>query len=143
MQEQDKIGFKDMMNSLCTIYGKQPLDKDTLRIWFYKLEKFQFNEVTKAFDKYVDTSKFMPTPSDILMLVKEKPVQYNSLPAPKLSLDQNRLYSANVMKYVDDHKPIEQKNLKDMRAWAYRIIANPKNYPAISLKFAKDAINSK
>jgi hypothetical protein len=30
-----------------------------------------------------------------------------------------------------------------MRAWAKRIIANPKNYPPISLKFAKEAVHAK
>ena len=29
-----------------------------------------------------------------------------------------------------------------MKAWAHRIIANPKNYPAISLKTAKEALNA-
>lgn len=140
MQEQDKTGFRDMMNSLCTIYGKQSLDKDTLRIWFYKLEKYEFNEVTKAFDKHVDTSKFMPTPSDILTLVKEKPIQYMALQAPKLSKEQNHKYSHEVLKFIAEQ---ENNRPKDMRAWAKRIIANPKNYPAISLKFAKEAINTK
>ena len=37
----------------------------------------------------------------------------------------------------------EEKKLKDMRAWAHRIIANPKNYPAISLKTAQEAIRAK
>jgi hypothetical protein len=32
---------------------------------------------------------------------------------------------------------------KDMRAWAKRILANPKNYPAISLKFALEAMVAK
>jgi hypothetical protein len=32
---------------------------------------------------------------------------------------------------------------KDMRAWAKRIIANPKNYPAKSLKFAQEAMVAK
>lgn len=143
MNEQDKIAFKSIMDTITTLYQRQPLDMDTMRVWFYKLQKFEFNVVTKAFDKWVDSNKFMPTPFDILQLCKEKPIEYHSLPAPKLSIDQNKVYSANVMKYVADHKPAEEKNLKDMRAWAHRIIANPKKYPAISLKFAKEAIHAK
>jgi hypothetical protein len=142
MNLEDKTGFKSMMDTLTTLYQKQALDQDTLRVWFYKLEKFEFNQVTKAFDKWVDQSRFMPTPSDILTLVKEKPIEYMKLEAPKLSKEANAVYAANVNRFVQDNKS-EDKKLKDMRAWAHRIIANPKNYPPISLEFAKEAINAK
>ena len=142
MIESDKSNFKDMMNSVCTIFGKPTLDKDTLRIWYYKLEKFEFKVITQAFDKWVDSNKFMPTPSDILSLCKEKPIQYTQLEAPKLSKTENKLQAANVMQFVAEHSYKEDKKLKDMRAWAHRIIENPKKYPAISLQFAKEALNA-
>ncbi len=140
MDSNNKQGFKAMMDTVTTLYQKQPLDQDTLRVWFYKLERFEFAQVTKAFDKWVDQSRFMPTPSDILTLVKEKPIEYMKLEAPKLSKEQNHKYSHEVLKFMaeqDNNKP------KDMRAWAKKIIVNPKNYPAISLKFAKEAVNAK
>ena len=136
----DKIGFKQMMDTVTTLYQKQSLDQDTLRVWFAKLEKYEFNVVTKAFDKHVDSSKFMPTVFDILQFCREKPIEFVQLQAPKLSKQQNHKYSHEVLKFMaeqDNNKP------KDMRAWAKRIIANPKNYPAISLKFAKEATNAK
>jgi hypothetical protein len=142
MQEQDKTGFKSMMDTLATLYQKQSLDQDTLRVWFYKLQKYEFQQVTKAFDKWVDTSKFMPTPADILTLVKEKPIEYISLPAPKLSIAQNKAHADKILAEAYNRLP-EEKKLKDMRAWARRIMANPKNYPAISLEFAKEALNAK
>jgi hypothetical protein len=142
MQEKDKISFKSMMDTLASIYQKQPLDQNTLRVWFYKLEKFEFSIVTKAFDKHIDSSKFFPSIFDILQLCKEKPIEFARLEAPKLSKEANAVYAANVNKFVQDIKS-EDKKLKDMRAWAHRIIANPKNYPAISLEFAKEAINAK
>ena len=142
MQEKDKISFKSMMDTLASIYQKQPLDQNTLRVWFYKLEKFKFSIVTKAFDKHIDSSKFFPSIFDILQLCKEKPIEFARLEAPKLSKEANAVYAANVNKFVQDIKS-EDKKLKDMRAWAHRIIANPKNYPAISLEFAKEAINAK
>jgi hypothetical protein len=40
MTLEDKISFKSMMDTLASIYQKQPLDQNTLRVWFYKLEKF-------------------------------------------------------------------------------------------------------
>jgi hypothetical protein len=142
MQEKDKISFKSMMDTLASIYQKQPLDQNTLRVWFYKLEKFEFSIVTKAFDKHIDNSKFFPSIFDILQLCREKPIEFARLEAPKLSKEINAVYAANVNKFVQDIKN-EDKKLKDMRAWAHRIIANPKNYPAISLEFAKEAIHAK
>jgi hypothetical protein len=142
MTLEDKISFKSMMDTLASIYQKQPLDQNTLRVWFYKLEKFEFSIVTKAFDKHIDNSKFFPSIFDILQLCREKPIEFARLEAPKLSKEANAVYAANVNRFVQDNK-IEDKKLKDMRAWAHRIIANPKNYPAISLEFAKEAINAK
>ena len=142
MTLNDKISFKSMMDTLASIYQKQPLDQNTLRVWFYKLEKFEFSIVTKAFDKHIDNSKFFPSIFDILQLCREKPIEFARLEAPKLSKEANAVYAANVNKFVQDIKS-EDKKLKDMRSWAHRIIANPKNYPPISLEFAKEAINAK
>ena len=142
MTLNDKISFKSMMDTLASVYQKQPLDQDTLRVWFYKLEKFEFSIVTKAFNKHIDNSKFFPSIFDILQLCREKPIEFARLEAPKLSKEANAVYAANVNKFVQDNK-IEEKKLKDMRAWAHRIIANPKNYPSISLEFAKEAIHAK
>jgi hypothetical protein len=142
MNINDKISFKSMMDTLASIYQKQPLDQNTLRVWFYKLEKFEFSIVTKAFDKHIDNSKFFPSIFDILQLCREKPIEFARLEAPKLSKEANAVYAANVNRFVQDNK-IEDKKLKDMRAWAHRIIANPKNYPAISLEFAKEAVSAK
>ena len=142
MTLNDKISFKSMMDTLASIYQKQPLDQNTLRVWFYKLEKFEFTIVTKAFDKHIDNSKFFPSIFDILQLCREKPIEFARLEAPKLSKEANAVYAANVNRFVQDNK-IEDKKLKDMRAWAHRIIANPKNYPPISLEFAKEAIHAK
>jgi hypothetical protein len=142
MTLEDKISFKSMMDTLASIYQKQPLDQNTLRVWFYKLEKFEFSIVTKAFDKHINNSKFFPSIFDILQLCREKPIEFARLEAPKLSKEANAVYAANVNRFVQDNI-IEDKKLKDMRAWAHRIIANPKNYPAISLEFAKEAINAK
>ena len=141
MTLNDKISFKSMMDTLTSIYQKQPLDQNTLRVWFYKLEKFEFTIVTKAFDKHIDNSKFFPSIFDILQLCREKPIEFARLEAPKLSKEANAVYAANVNRFVQDNK-IEDKKLKDMRAWAHRIIANPKNYPSISLEFAKEAVHA-
>ena len=142
MTLNDKIRFQSMMDTLTSVYQKQPLDQDSFKFWFYKLQNFEFNVVTKAFDKHIDNSKFFPSIFDILQLCREKPIEFARLEAPKLSKQANAVYAANVNKFVQDIKS-EDKKLKDMRAWAHRIIANPKNYPPISLKFAKEAVHAK
>lgn len=143
MTQNDKIAFKQMMDTVTTLYQKPNLDIDTIRVWFAKLEKFEFNVVTKAFDKHVDSSKFMPTVFDILQFCREKPIEFVQLQAPKLNNQQNKEQADKLLAMIHEKMPIEDKKLKDMRAWAHRIIANPKNYPAISLKTAKEALNAK
>jgi hypothetical protein len=140
MTPQDKIAFKQVMDTVTALYQKPQLDIDTLRVWFGKLEKFEFNVVTKAFDKWVDNNKFIPTVFDILQLCREKPIEFVQLQAPKLTRQQNHQYSHEVLKFMAEQ---QSNKPKDMRAWAKRIIANPKNYPAISLKFAQEAMAAK
>ena len=141
MTQDDKINFKQMMNTVTTLYQKSHLDIDTLRVWFGKFQCYEFDQVTTAFDKWVTQSKFMPTPADIFTLIKEKKIEFARLEPAKLSKEENAVYAANVNKYVQDIKP-KEKNIKYYRAWAHRIIANPKRYPAISLEFAKIALNA-
>jgi len=139
MTPQDKIAFKQVMDTVSSLYQRPQLDIDTLRVWFGKLEKFEFNLVTKAFDKWVDNNKFMPTVFDILQLCREKPIEFVQLKAPTLTKQQNHQYSHEVLKFMAEQ---QTNKPKDMKAWAKRIMANPKNYPAISLKFAKEALNA-
>jgi len=143
MTQDDKIGFKSMMDTVTSLYQKPNLDIDTLRVWFAKLEKFEFSVVTKSFDKWVDSNKFMPTVFDILQLCREKPIEFVQLQAPKLNNQQNKAQADKMLALIQEKMPQEEKKLKDMRAWARRIIDNPKKYPVISLKFAKDAIHAK
>lgn len=142
MTEQDKKAFKDMMNSIMTIYSRPLPDQDLLRIWFMKLEKYDFSAVCKAFDTWVDTSKHCPTIFDILNLVRPKIEFAPALQAPKLSFEQNRQHADKLINEIEKRMPKEEKKLKDMRAWAKRIIENPKKYPAISLQFAKEALHA-
>lgn len=139
MTEQDKKAFKEMMNATMSIYNKQMPDLNTLRIWFMKLEKFEFQKVADAFNKWIDENKFAPTPSDILGIIKTKPIEFTALPKPTMSKHDSKVMADNVVKFIAE-QPIAESKLKDMRAWAHRIINNPKNYPAISLKFAKEAL---
>jgi predicted transglutaminase-like cysteine proteinase len=139
MIEQDKIAFRDMMNSVTTIYNKQHLDKDTLRIWFSKLQRFDFPSICKAFDRWVDSEKKMPTPTDIISLCQVKFVEFAKLPKPAISAEHSKKYIENLHRVIAEVNAQLEKP-KDMKEWARRILKNPNKYPAISAEFAKEAL---
>ena len=72
MIESEKGQFKAMMKALTALYGKQELDVELLRIWWHKLSRFDFQTVSRSFDKWIDTNKKMPVPADILELCKSQ-----------------------------------------------------------------------
>lgn len=137
MIEQDKIEFKKMMVAMTNLYNKPALEKDVLRIWWAKLERYDIQVVYAAFDKFTTNSIKFPTPADIVDLCKAPKIEYAQLAAPKLNKEQNKEYADNLVKAINE-QIYEEK--KDYKAWAKNIIANPKKYPAISLEFAKEAM---
>ena len=70
MIDSEKAQFKAMMKALTQLFNKPDLDIELLRIWWHKLQRFDFRVVSKAFDTWVDGNKRMPTPADILELCK-------------------------------------------------------------------------
>jgi hypothetical protein len=70
MVDNEKAQFKAMMKALTQLFNKPELDIELLRIWWHKLNRFEFRVVSKSFDSWVDSNKRMPTPADILELCK-------------------------------------------------------------------------
>ena len=70
MQIEDKRAFQSMMITVMALYYKPSLDKDALRVWWQKLERFDFNTVSKAFNIFTDSPNKPPTPADIIDLCK-------------------------------------------------------------------------
>jgi len=134
--DTDKVAFKEMLVAVFSIYSKPQPEKEILRIWWHKLERFDFNVVGRAFDKWTDIPNKLPQPADIVSLCRPHEEVYKALPAP-VNKEANKVHSEEIVKYI--HETI--KPTKDMRAWARRIIANPKKYPDISLRIAKEALN--
>ena len=138
MIDTDKRPFADMINALFAIYNKQPPEKEMLRIWWHKLERFEFSIVSKALDIYTDTPNKLPQPADIIALCKPREDVYYALPSP-VNYEENK-------KHVEELNTFVAKKLKpktDHKAWAKRIIANPQNFPEISLKYAQEAMQHK
>ena len=143
MIDQEKIGFKAMMNSITTIYSRPELDRETLRVWWMKLDEYDFSVVSKSFDSWVDKNKFMPTIFDIVSLCKlSKPKEYIKM-LPK-----------NPTPYEIEHNKEKAKELvskiklkpTDPKAWAKRILerqAKGEYRLEIGVKFAREALRVK
>jgi hypothetical protein len=135
MIEQDKRNFMNMINSVMNIYGEPNVELNMMRIWFAKLQQFDFVAVCKAFDSHTSKSTYAPTPADIIRLCPIS-TEYTKLPAPKMPKEESKVFSEKLLEAVEK----APKPTTDPKAWAKRIIANPKNYPDISLRFAKEAL---
>ena len=144
MIETEKIGFRDMLHSVTTIYSRPDLDRETLRIWWAKLEKYEFMVISKAFDKYVNSNKFMPTISDILDLCRlQEPKEFIKA-LPRHFSDQELKNNHEKMKALAKEMANQRSN--DPKAWARKIIndAEKGRYKIdIGIKFAREALRTK
>jgi len=142
--EQEKIGFKDMMHSVTTIYSRPDLDRETLRIWWAKLEKYEFMVVSKAFDRYVNSNKFMPTISDILDICRMQEPKEFVKALPRHFTEQEIRNNHDKMKRVANE--IASRPTADPKAWARRILNDSEKgryKNDIGIKFAKEALRIK
>ena len=124
-----------MMNIVQSNYGRKPLDKDALRYWFGKLEKYSIEDVSKAFDKWIDSQDDLPTVHNILQLMRPVVTIHQRLASP-LRIEDNKKHVAELKEGIEKMAAPR----RDMRAWAKKILDNPSNYPDISVRFAKEAL---
>lgn len=89
MVNTEKQSFWNMMNVCCELYKRPALSKEAVSIWWSKLEKYNFNIVSRAFDKWSTDNSFMPTPHDIIELCKTQQERvFNQKITKKLSEDE-------------------------------------------------------
>ncbi len=141
--DTEKRGFKDMMNTMSSIYSKPEPTQDTLRVWWAKLEKYEFMQVSRAFDDWVNKNKYMPTVADIFETIKSsEPKEFIKMlprkPTP-YEIEHNK-QKANEL--------ISKLNLKltDPKAWATAILnrhAQGQYKLEIGVKFAREALKIK
>lgn len=138
MTENDKKEFAMMMRITWQSYGRNHPDKETMRFWFEKLSEHDIMTVGKAFDEWIDTmAKDLPSYKNIKDLCKPKPTIFARLPSP-LAIAENHRHAVEVKQAVEQMT----KPKRDMKAWAKKIIANPRNYHDISFKLAKEALGN-
>ena len=136
MIETDKKAFQLMMKIVCSSFNHKEFDKETLRYWFSKLERYDFNTVSNAFDVWLNSSRNFPTIKDIIELCKPKEDIYLKLPH-KIDYKESKKHADEIKQAVD----AMTKPKKDYKDWAHKILANPKAYPDISVRFAHEALN--
>jgi hypothetical protein len=136
MIEKDKILFKQMLDTVFEMHNRDLLTIEQMRVWWAKLSQYEFSIVSNAVATLTANSKFCPTLADIDKLCYIKPNDFAKIAPPRMSKEDSKVQSDKMMETIS-------KTLKpttDYKAWAKRIMINPKDYPAISLKFAKEAL---
>jgi len=132
MIESDKRAFAEMVKAIYIIYSKPQPEKEMLRIWWHKLERFDFNVVGKAFDTWTDKPNKIPQPADIIALCKPAEPVYLALPAP-VSYIENKQHIDKLNNFISERL----KPKTDYRAWAKRILRNPEKFPESSVVAAE------
>ena len=66
MKNEDKVSFKLMLDSVCKLYGRPHMEQADIKLWWYKLVGFEYQDVGRSFDRWTSNKAFMPTPFDII-----------------------------------------------------------------------------
>jgi hypothetical protein len=135
----DAKEFSTLMDVTWQSLGRNYVDRPTKLYWFNKLQKYALGQVANSFDKWIMTrtenNKDLPTIDDIIKgcIVKDdfvKALPYKNNPEiSKDGLDKIAKVISQTLKPKTDYK-----------AWAKRILANPQNFPAQSVAYAKEAL---
>ena len=144
MIETQKKGFKDMMNTIASIYSKPEPTQDTLRVWWAKLEKYEFMDVSHAFDDWVNRNKYMPTIADVLETLKANQPKDFVKALPRHFTEEEIKNNHDRMKKTVQE--ISSKPSLDPKAWARKIVNDfdkGKYKSEIGLKFAREALRLK
>jgi hypothetical protein len=136
MIEKDKILFKQMLDTVFEMHNRDLLTIEQMRVWWAKLSQYEFNIVSNAVATLTANSKFCPTLADIDKLCYIKPNDFAKIAPPRMSKEDSKIQSDKMMENISK----TLKPTSDYKAWARCIMSNPKDYPAISLKFAKEAL---
>lgn len=116
--------------------GRNTVDRETKRYWFDKLINYSLEDVSNAFDKWLLTQDKLPVVKDILSLCQHKVTISPRLEKSSLSREENKAQAAKVTKFIAQNVKPARRGL----AWAEKVKSNPKNYPAITLKLANEAL---
>jgi hypothetical protein len=144
MNDEDKELFTQMMLTTCRQYSKSPFDENVSRLWYHSLKIFDFSTISRSMEKWILTSKFMPTVSDIVKLCRleiSQRSQANQIPY-KVDKSRKQEFQKKLQEALTSAK---LKNYKHPKMWAVRILNRHKNgdYDSIvGLEMAKEVVDN-
>lgn len=135
---------KSLLDRMAAMYGSaflskwEKTDPAAMRdMWADALGAYSGEQIKWALDSLISSGKeFPPGLPEFVALCRQAPrPQPIALPQPKVEPEQARQRMSDLEKHVAEfgRKAVGKE-------WARDIIANPKQYPPISLKFARMAI---
>jgi hypothetical protein len=134
----DAKQFSIMMDVTWQSNHRNPVDKQTKRYWFDKLQHLPMGDLEIAFDYWIMHNKEkLPTIPEIIDLCKPKPQFNKALPKPK----NDEVSQAGVEKI----NKVIAENIKpkiDHKKWARQILDNPSKCADIAVRHAKEALRA-
>ena len=137
MNDSHKKAFWTMMNVTMELTNHPPLSKEAVLVWCHKLSQFEYKDVEKALDKWLDSSNRPPAPSDIAQLCKPLEPVYQAL-GKKVNREANKEYASNVVEFVAK----QIKPTRDYKKWAKDILADPSKCTDYAVRCAREALGN-
>ncbi|MCM2312201.1 MAG: hypothetical protein NDI84_12440 [Steroidobacteraceae bacterium] len=137
---------KSLLDRMAAMYGEkfvrqwEKTDPDAMRdMWAESLGRFDGDQIKWALQHLVGNNPFPPTLPEFVMLCRQAPRKETpALPAPVVpkSVAQRRAEElAQAAEKITGAK-------KDPKGWAREVLAEPKKFPGISVKFARMALGA-
>ena len=135
--------FDKMLKTTCKQYSKAEMDDSVFKLWYHSLKPFSFDTVSNAMGKWITTSKFMPTISDVVRLCKvlESQNQPNQI-AYKIDKSRKQEFQAKLKEAISASKLTKARHPK---MWALKILARQEsgNYDSIvGLEMAQEVVDN-
>ena len=135
---------KSLLDRMAAMYGEkfvrqwEKTDPDAMRdMWAESLGRFDGDQIKWALQHLVGNNPFPPTLPEFVILCKQAPrAEVPALPAPIVPLSIRQQRAAELAKQAEK---VASKR-PDGRRWAREILASPRQYPSIAVKFARMAL---
>lgn len=135
---------ESLLNRMAAIYGEKFLNlwsrtppADMRDMWADALGRFDGEQIKWALHHLIANNPFPPTLPEFVMLCRQAPrPEVPALPAPVVPKEVAKARAAELESAA---KRVASKK-SDGRGWAREILANPRQFPHISVKFAREAL---
>jgi hypothetical protein len=94
MNLSDKKQFKQLIDDVSELYGKDKPSQSILRQWWMVLEDYPFHIVEQALSYHIKHSKFAPRPADIIEMVEQSDGRPSADEAWAMCLSQSDEYAS-------------------------------------------------